>query len=75
MPNVMLSQQADGLYCYIAKKDLEARITRLEFQQEDCWGGRFELDDGQSFYLPPLAQIPSLPATFRVTKSGGDDES
>ena len=31
MPNVMFSQQADGLYCYIAKRDLEARIVTMEF--------------------------------------------
>ncbi len=39
MPNVMFRQQADGLYCYIAKRDLEAKITSMEFESAECWGG------------------------------------
>ena len=73
MPNVMFRQQADGLYCYIAKRDLETRISSLEFSGDDCWGGRIDLDDGQSFYLQPLSKKPSLPATLRVTRSAGDE--
>ena len=73
MPSVMFSQQADGLYCYIAKRDLEARIVTMEFTGEERWGGRFELEDGQSFYLSPMDKIPSMPITLRVTKSGGEE--
>ena len=70
MPNVMFRQQADGLYCYIAKRDLEAKVSSLEFASEECWGGRIDLEDGQSFYLTPLDKMPNLPATLRVTKAG-----
>ncbi|MFC3912319.1 putative nitrogen fixation protein NifT [Pseudaeromonas sharmana] len=73
MPNVMFRQQADGLYCYIAKRDLEAKITAMEFESAECWGGRFELADGQAFYLQPLNQMPALPTTLRVTRADGDD--
>jgi nitrogen fixation protein NifT len=73
MPNIMFRQQADGLYCYIAKRDLETKITAIEFEQEDCWGGRIDLADGQSFYLAPLAAMPSLPTTLRLTRAQGED--
>ena len=73
MPNVMFRQQADGLYCYIAKRDLEAKVSFLEFASEESWGGRIDLDDGQSFYLQPLSKKPSLPATLRVTRAAGDE--
>lgn len=73
MPNVMFRQQADGLYCYIAKRDLETRITAMEFDQADRWGGRIDLEDGQAFYLAPLASKPNLPATLRVTRADGGE--
>lgn len=38
MPNIMFRQHDDGLYCYIAKRDLEAKVAQLEFDADDNWG-------------------------------------
>jgi nitrogen fixation protein NifT len=68
MPNIMLSEQADGLYGYIAKKDLEEKIVSIEFQNDDQWGGTIELADGQKFYMTPQSGVPKFPVTIRMTR-------
>ncbi|MFM2478493.1 putative nitrogen fixation protein NifT [Celerinatantimonas sp. MCCC 1A17872] len=69
MPNVILREQADGLYCYIAKRDLEAKIVDIEFEQPDCWGGRLELADGQAWYMAPQTAIPKFPFKVRLSRA------
>lgn len=68
MPNVMFRQHPDGLYCYIAKRDLEAKVAQLEFVEEAHWGGQIDLDNGESYYLEPQDK-PSLPATLRLRRA------
>lgn len=68
MANIILRQRADGIHCYIAKKDLEARVTFLEFDQSDRWGGRIELESGQAWFIAPLDAKPTLPVTLRAKK-------
>ncbi|MFM2484280.1 putative nitrogen fixation protein NifT [Celerinatantimonas yamalensis] len=68
MANVILRQQSDGLYCYIAKRDLEARVVQIEFEKADCWGGRLELADGQAWYLAPQPAVPSFPFKVRLSR-------
>jgi len=69
MPNIMFREHDGGLWGYIAKRDLEARVQLIEFDGDDQWGGRIELEDGQAFYLDPLDKRPSLPATLRLRKA------
>lgn len=68
MPNIMLRKQNDILTGYIAKKDLEAEVTNMEFEQADRWGGKITLSSGDSFYFEPLPAIPSLPITIRMRR-------
>ncbi|CAG9000786.1 MAG: hypothetical protein CENE_02793 [Candidatus Celerinatantimonas neptuna] len=69
MPNVILRQQSDGLYCYIAKRDLEERVVQIEFEQHDCWGGTIELAGGQRWYLPPQPELPHFPFKIRLSRA------
>ena len=68
MPNIMIRKQDDILTGYIAKKDLEAEITSLEFTDADKWGGKMTLNNGMSFYFEPLPAPPTLPITIRMRR-------
>lgn len=69
MPEVMLRRNERGqLLCYVAKRDLEAVVKQVEFDEETRWGGTLELDGGERFYLEPLAARPALPLTVRTRK-------
>jgi len=65
----MIREQNGILTGYIAKKDLEAEITSLEFTELDNWGGTLILNNGMSFYFDPLPAPPSLPITIRMRRS------
>lgn len=71
MPNIMFRQHDDGLYCYIAKRDLEAKVAQLEFDADDNWGGRVELDNGEAYFLKPQGK-PSLPVTLRLNRTSDE---
>lgn len=70
MPNVMIRRdsQSGDLTFYVAKKDLEATVTRMEFDSDEKWGGAVELDDGSRFYLEPKEPAPKLPVTVRARR-------
>ena len=68
MPNVMIREQNGTLTGYIAKKDLEAEITSIEFTDDDKWGGKITLINGTSFYFDPLSAPPTLPITIRMRR-------
>lgn len=68
MANVMISRnQNGGLMFYLAKKDLEERIDRIEFDRPERWGGTLELGDGSRYYIDPQA-APNLPITLRAKR-------
>ncbi len=69
MANIMIRQDTSGgLVFYLAKKDLEEKITSIEFDSPDKWGGELKLADGQAYYVPPLDQRPKLPITVRARR-------
>ncbi|MBF0190337.1 MAG: putative nitrogen fixation protein NifT [Magnetococcales bacterium] len=69
MPEIMLRHNERGeLLCYVPKKDLEAVVRTVEFDQDDRWGGTLSLANGEKLYLEPLTQRPLIPVTFRVRK-------
>ncbi|WP_213992181.1 NifT/FixU family protein [Sodalis sp. dw_96] len=72
MPSVLFSEKNDGLYCYIAKQDLEARVLHIEFDDAACWGGNFELEGGKSYYIYPQPGKPPFPVRLRASKNGGE---
>ena len=69
MPNIMIREQDGVMTGYIAKKDLEAEIVSLEFEEQDRWGGKMTLNNGSSFYFEPLAAQPTLPITIRMRRA------
>ncbi len=69
MPKVMLRRTETGaLSFYVAKKDLEAEVSTLEFDQSDKWGGEITLTDGSRFFVEPFDEAPRLPITVRATR-------
>ena len=69
MPNIMLRKQDGIMTGYIAKKDLEAEVTSLQFEEQDRWGGKLTLSNGSSFYFEPLSTQPTLPITIRMRRA------
>ncbi len=68
MPSVMLRQNDAGkISFYVAKKDMEETIAKLEFDSDDKWGGEIELEDGSKFFIDPMPR-PKLPLTLRAKR-------
>jgi nitrogen fixation protein NifT len=59
MAKVMLSEKNGQIYFYIAKKDMEETIEKIEFESDDKWGGEVELSNGEIWYIEP--NIKKLP--------------
>lgn len=53
MAKVMLREDAGVIYFYIAKKDMEETIQKIEFNSEDKWGGEVELSNGEIWWIQP----------------------
>lgn len=70
MPNVMIRVKDDGgLLFYIAKKDQEDEIAKVERDTETEWGGEVELMDGSKYYIDPISPRPSFPTTLRFKRA------
>lgn len=53
MAKVMLREGNGEIYFYIAKKDMEETIEKLEFDADDNWGGEVELSNGETWWIQP----------------------
>nr|CRH04599.1 nitrogen fixation protein NifT [Candidatus Magnetococcus massalia] len=72
MPKVMMRKDAEGvLTCYVPKKDLEANVVSIEFDDEEKFGGNFELSDGSLFKFDPISPAPTLPIEVRAVRGDG----
>jgi len=70
MPNVMIRYHEDGrLLFYIAKKDLEEPVARVETDTPEAWGGEVELADGARYYIAPISPPPAFPTTLRFRRT------
>lgn len=70
MPNVMIRVKDNGaLLFYIAKKDQEDEIEKVEIDTEDSWGGEVELTDGSKYYIDPMTPRPEFPTTLRFKRA------
>lgn len=70
MPNVMIRVKDDGgLLFYIAKKDQEDEIAKVERDTEMEWGGEVELTDGSRYYIDPISPRPVFPTTLRFKRA------
>ncbi|MFZ0257235.1 MAG: putative nitrogen fixation protein NifT [Gammaproteobacteria bacterium] len=69
MANVMIRKDPNGsLVFYLAKKDLEAHILAIEYDDAEGFGGELTLDDGSRYYVDPLTPAPKLPITVRARR-------
>lgn len=70
MPSVMIRRNPKGqLTFYIAKKDQEEIVVKMEHDSPEAWGGEITLGDGSSYYIEPMPQ-PKLPITVRAKRAG-----
>ncbi|WKV52984.1 MULTISPECIES: putative nitrogen fixation protein NifT [Dickeya] len=69
MPVVIFRERNTQLYCYIAKLDLEAKVTGMEFDRHDYWGGRVELEGGKCYYVNPQDAKPVFPVSLRASRA------
>jgi nitrogen fixation protein NifT len=53
MAKVMLREANGEIYFYFAKKDMEETIEKLEFSDDDNWGGEAELSNGETWWIQP----------------------
>lgn len=53
MAKVMLRENDGEIFFYIAKKDMEETIEKLEFSEDDNWGGEVELSNGETWWIEP----------------------
>lgn len=69
MPSVMIRRKTDGnLLFYIAKKDQEDIISKVEFDSAEKWGGAVELTDGSHYYIDPMSPPPVFPTTLKFKR-------
>lgn len=69
MPSVMIRRKTDGnLLFYIAKKDQEDTISKVEFDTAEQWGGEILLTDGSVYYIDPMSPPPVFPTTLRFKR-------
>jgi len=69
MPNVMIRKNdSGGLLFYVAKKDMEETIAKVEVDTEAEWGGAVELTDGSRWYIDPVSPRPEFPTTLRFKR-------
>ncbi|QEP44387.1 putative nitrogen fixation protein NifT [Ectothiorhodospiraceae bacterium BW-2] len=70
MPNVMIRVKDNGnLLFYVAKKDQEDEIAKVEVDSETSWGGEVELTDGSRYYIDPISPRPEFPTTLRFKRA------
>ncbi len=53
MAKVMLRENGGEIYFYIAKKDMEETISKIEFNSDEKWGGEVELSNGEIWWIQP----------------------
>lgn len=67
MAKVMLAERNGKTTFYVAKKDMEEVITKLEFDSDEKWGGEVELENGETWYFDPL-EPKKIPAEVVAKK-------
>lgn len=70
MAKVMLRESNSQIHFYIAKKDMEEVIEKIEFDTEEKWGGEVVLSNGQTWWIKPGPKV--LPKE-EVCKKIADD--
>lgn len=53
MAKVMLREQDGSVVFYVAKKDMEEIIEKVEFDSDEKWGGEINLSNGDVWFIEP----------------------
>lgn len=53
MAKVMLRENDGKIYFYVAKKDMEEVIEKIEFDSNEKWGGEALLSNGETWWIEP----------------------
>ena len=53
MAKVMLRERGETIYFYVAKKDMEETIKTIEFNDDDKFGGKVTLGNGEEWFIDP----------------------
>ena len=53
MAKVMLREENNEICFYIAKKDMEETIVKMEFESDAMWGREVELSNGEIWWIQP----------------------
>jgi nitrogen fixation protein NifT len=71
MAKVMLRENEGKLLFYVAKKDLEEPVVKIEFDTADKWGGEMTLANGQVWFIEP--GIKKVPSEVNARKVSGEE--
>ncbi len=71
MAKVMLRESNGQVLFYVAKKDLEEPITKIEFDSPEKWGGEVTLANGQVWFIEPGPK--KVPSEINAKKVSGEE--
>ncbi|MBI5165795.1 MAG: putative nitrogen fixation protein NifT [Magnetospirillum sp.] len=69
---VTVRKLGDTYEIYVAKKDLEEKVT--ESEKPGLWGGWARIGNGWRFQMPDMPADTPLPITVEARKLGDDDD-
>jgi len=72
MAKVMLREQEGSIVFYVAKKDMEEIIEKVEFDSDDKWGGEVNLTNGDVWYIEPGPKKIPNELTAKIISRGDD---
>ena len=71
MANIMIRKGADGYVFYMPKRDIEDKITSMEFDTPEKWGGEIKLKNGGVYLIEPQPAPERLPYSVRAKRIDG----
>ena len=73
MAKVMLREQAGDIVFYVAKKDMEEIIEKVEFDSEEKWGGEVNLTNGDVWFIEPGPKKIPNEINAKIVSRGDED--
>lgn len=73
MAKVMLREQNGDVVFYVAKKDMEEIIEKVEFDSEEKWGGNVNLTNGDVWFIEPAPKKIPNEIQAKIVSRGDDD--
>ncbi len=71
MANIMIRKGSDGYVFYMPKRDIEDRITSMEFDTPHKWGGEIRLKNGGVYFIDPQPAPERFPFSVRARRIDG----